>query len=129
MVGHDDFDRLLDGQRDLHHARTRDVGKLTQSEDAIDYGATGPVLRASPAWTSTCAANEPYSIYDRFDFEGPDSALNGDSYDRYLVRLEEVRQSVSIVRQALDQMPDDGPIMPERMPRLLRPAAGQVYMR
>jgi NADH-quinone oxidoreductase subunit D len=84
------------------------------------------VLRASGIQHDLRRA-EPYSIYDRFDFEVP-VGTNGDSYDRYLVRLAEVRESVKIVRQALDQMPD-GPILPERMPRLLRPAAGEVYMR
>ena len=70
---------------------------------------------------------EPYSIYDRFDFDIP-TGTNGDVYDRYLVRMEEMRQSVRIVEQAIEQMPD-GPIMPEKMPRRLRLPPGEVYMR
>ena len=55
--------------------------------------------------------DEPYSIYDRFNFDVPVGNY-GDVYDRYLVRLEEMRQSISIVEQALEQLPADGPIVP-----------------
>ena len=124
LIGADDMDKLLT-DNEIFIARTRGVGKLT-AEEAIDFGATGPVLRASGV-KFDLRKDEPYSIYDRFDWEIP-VGTNGDSYDRYLVRLQEIRESVKIVRQALEQLPD-GPIMPERMPRLLRPAAGEVYMR
>ena len=87
---------------------------------------TGPVLRASGV-KFDLRKDEPYSIYDRFDFDIP-TGKNGDSYDRYLVRLRRCASPRKIVLQALDQLPD-GPILPERMPRLLRPAAGEVYMR
>jgi NADH-quinone oxidoreductase subunit D len=119
-----DLDKLLT-DNEIFIARTRGIGKLS-AEDAINYGVTGPVLRASGVQHDIRRA-EPYSIYDRFDFEVP-MGTNGDSYDRFLVRLAEIRESVKIVRQAIEQMPE-GPILPERMPRLLRPAAGEVYMR
>jgi NADH-quinone oxidoreductase subunit D len=124
LIGANDMDRLLT-DNEIFIARTRGIGKLS-AEEAIDFGATGPVLRASGV-KFDLRKDEPYSIYDRFDWEIP-VGTNGDSYDRYLVRLQEIRESVKIVRQALAQIPD-GPILPERMPRLLRPAAGEVYMR
>ena len=124
LVGAMDLDKLLT-DNEIFIMRTRGIGVLSR-EDAISYGASGPVLRASGVDHDLRRA-EPYSIYDRFDFNVP-IGTNGDSYDRYLVRLAEIRESVNIVRQALAQMPE-GPILPERMPRLLRPAAGEVYMR
>ena len=124
LIGANDMDKLLT-DNEIFIARTRGVGRLSP-EDAIDFGATGPVLRATGV-KFDLRKDEPYSIYDRFDWEIPVGS-NGDSYDRYLVRLQEIRESVKIVRQALEQLPD-GPIMPDRMPRLLRPAAGEVYMR
>ncbi len=124
LIGANDLDKLLT-DNEIFIARTRDIGALS-IEDAIDFGVTGPSLRAC-GLAFDLRKDEPYSIYDRFDFNIP-VGTHGDSYDRYLVRLAEIRESVKIVLQALDQMPD-GPIMPERMPRLLRPAAGEVYMR
>jgi NADH-quinone oxidoreductase subunit D len=124
LIGADDMDRLLT-DNEIFIARTRNVGVLS-AEDALDYGVTGPMLRASGV-KFDLRRDEPYSLYDRFDFDIP-VGTNGDCYDRYLVRLQEIRESVKIVRQALDQLPD-GPILPERMPRLLRPGAGEVYMR
>jgi NADH-quinone oxidoreductase subunit D len=124
LIGANDMDRLLT-DNEIFISRTRNVGNLSV-EDAIDYGVTGPMLRAS-GLKYDLRRDEPYSIYDRFDFDIP-VGTNGDCYDRYLVRLAEIRESVKIVRQALEQMPD-GPILPERMPRLLRPAAGEIYQR
>jgi NADH-quinone oxidoreductase subunit D len=88
-------------------------------EDMLDYGVTGPMLRASGlAWDTRKA--EPYSSYDQFDFEIPTRA-EGDVYARYEVRLEEMRQSTRIVRQALEGMPEgpwkaDAPhvVLPDR---------------
>ncbi len=125
LVGAHDMDRLLT-DNEIFIARTRDIGRLSLA-DAISYGVTGPMLRAC-GLKHDLRRDEPYSIYDRFDFDIPIGA-NGDSDDRYLVRLEEVRQSVRIVRQAVDQMPDEGPILPERLPRALRPGPGEIYMR
>ena len=124
-IGSDDLDRLLT-DNEIFIARTRGIGRIS-ADDAIDYGLSGPMLRASGVnWD--LRKDEPYSIYDRFDFNIP-LGSNGDSYDRYLVRLAEIKESVRIVEQALEQMPDEGPFLPERMPRLLRPAAGEIYMR
>jgi NADH-quinone oxidoreductase subunit D len=81
--------------------RTRGVGVISK-EDAIDYGFTGPCLRATGhAYDVRKAA--PYLVYDRLDFDVPVGS-NGDTFDRYLIRLEELRQSDRIVRQALQQM-------------------------
>ena len=124
LIGADDMDRLLT-DNEIFISRTLGVGKMSV-EDCINYGLTGPMLRAA-GFNWDLRKDEPYSIYDRFDFDVP-LGTNGDCYDRYLVRLEEVRQSVRIVLQALEALPD-GPILPERMPRLLRPAAGEIYMR
>jgi len=136
LVGASDLDKLLT-DNEIFIARCHNVGRITL-EDAIDYGLTGPTLRASVGYRSATPSDispdltfdlrrdEPYCIYDRFDFDVP-LGSNGDSYDRYLVRLEEIRQSVRIIQQAVEQMPD-GPILPARVPRL-RPGPNEVYMR
>ncbi len=124
LIGADDMDRLLT-DNEIFISRTVGIGSLS-AEACINAGITGPMLRAAGV-NYDLRKDEPYSIYDRFDFDIP-LGTKGDCYDRYLVRLEEVRQSVRIVRQALAALPD-GPILPEKMPRLLRPAAGEVYMR
>jgi len=137
MVGYSDMNKLLT-DNEIFIARTRGIGKLSL-EECIDYGVTGPGMRASALYRKDPAReiaaglkfdlrrDEPYSIYDRFAFDIP-LGTNGDSYDRYLVRLEEIRQSVRIIEQAVEQMPE-GPILPARVPRALRPPAGEVYMR
>jgi len=81
--------------------RTRGVGPISP-EDAIDFGFTGPCLRATGVAYDVRKAS-PYLVYDRLDFDVPVGS-NGDTFDRYLVRLEELRQSDRIVRQALKQM-------------------------
>lgn len=86
--------------------RTKEVGVIS-GEDAISYGLTGPCLRASGVEHDLRKA-EPYSSYEDFDFDVP-VGDNGDVYDRYLVRMEEMVQSCHIVRQALDNLPE-GPV-------------------
>lgn len=103
--------------------RMQGVGKLTQ-EQALSYGATGPVLRSTGIDYDVRKAY-PYSIYDRFEFEVPIGA-DGDNYDRFMVRLEEIRQSCHILRQAVEQMPDDGPINVGDF-RYIYPPKGEVY--
>ncbi|OGQ07481.1 MAG: NADH dehydrogenase (quinone) subunit D [Deltaproteobacteria bacterium RIFCSPLOWO2_12_FULL_40_28] len=82
--------------------RTVDVGVVTK-EQAIEWGFTGPCLRAS-GYDHDLRKAEPYYFYDQFDFDIP-IAENGDSYDRIMVRMEEVRQSTRIVLQALEKLP------------------------
>ena len=83
--------------------RTKDIGVLSK-EDALDYAITGPSLRASGIGHDL-RKTEPYSGYEQYDFEVP-TRDEGDCYARYLVRMEEMRQSLSIVRQALDTLPE-----------------------
>ena len=123
-VGINDIERLLT-RNEIFVARCREIGAIAAA-DAIDYGLSGPMLRASGVPVDL-RREEPYSIYDRFDFDIP-VGERGDVYDRYLVRMEEMRQSVRIVEQALEQMPE-GPILPEKLPRRLRLPMGEVYMR
>jgi NADH-quinone oxidoreductase subunit D len=120
-----DIDGLLT-ENEVFLARTRGIGIMT-AEQAIDWGFSGPMLRASGVRHDLRRA-EPYSIYDRLDFDIP-VGDRGDVYDRYMVRLEEMRQSARIIDQCLDQMPKDGPIVAPELKRVLRPPAGEVYIR
>ena len=92
---------------------------------AINHSASGPLLRACGlAWDVRKA--DPYCVYDRMEFDIP-VGHNGDCYDRFLVRMEEMRQSVRIVKQALEQLPA-GPIATP-VPLALRPEPGEAYVR
>jgi NADH-quinone oxidoreductase subunit D len=102
--------------------RTRNVG-LLNSADCIALGASGPVLRASGVkWDLRKAM--PYAAYDQYKFEIP-VGTRGDTYDRYMVRIEEMRQSRLICLQAIENIPS-GPIM-ARVGKVLKPPAGEVY--
>ena len=102
--------------------RTRNVG-LLNSADCIALGASGPVLRASGVkWDMRKAM--PYAAYDQYKFEIP-VGTNGDTYDRYMVRIEEMRQSRLICLQAIESIPV-GPIM-ARVGKVLKPPPGEVY--
>lgn len=104
----DDVEHLLTENR-IFKQRTVDIG-IASSEQAMDWGFSGPMLRASGvAWDIRKA--EPYDVYDRMDFDIP-IGKNGDCYDRYLIRLEEMRQSLRIMKQCLQQMPE-GPVRTE----------------
>jgi len=97
----DDLEHLLTENR-IFKQRTVDIG-IISAADAIDWGLTGPMLRASGiAWDLRKA--QPYDVYETMDFDIP-IGKNGDCWDRYLVRMEEMRQSLRIIVQALDQMP------------------------
>jgi len=98
----------------------------TATDDAVNWGLTGPILRATGLKHDIRRA-EPYSIYDRFDFEIP-TGTTGDIYERLMMRLEEMHQSIRIIEQALEQLPE-GPIMAEGMKRILRVPPGEIYMR
>lgn len=86
---------------------TKGIAKLSK-EDAINYGVAGPVLRASGVEEDVRRAN-PYYVYDKMKFRVP-TGTNGDNFDRYRVRYEEMLQSIKIIRQALDAMPETGDI-------------------
>lgn len=100
-----EIDSLLTRNR-IFIDRTKDVGVISK-EDAIGYGLSGPNLRGSGVEHDLRKTN-PYLDYEKYDFEVPIGQV-GDCFDRYLVRMEEMRQSVAILRQALDRLPD-GPI-------------------
>jgi len=97
-----DYETLLT-DNEIFINRTRDVAVIS-AEDAIAWSLTGPMLRGSGVKYDVRKAN-PYSGYENFDFEVP-IGKKGDAYDRYLVRLEEMRQSLNIAEQALDGMPE-----------------------
>jgi NADH-quinone oxidoreductase subunit D len=101
VVNFDESEKLLTRNR-IFMDRTRDIGIISK-EDAIDYGLTGPNLRGSGVNHDLRKAH-PYLVYDQLDFEVPIGSV-GDCYDRYLVRMEEMRQSVRILRQCLDKLP------------------------
>jgi NADH-quinone oxidoreductase subunit D len=109
-------------------ARAKGAGVL-DLEDAIKLGATGPVLRASGLKTDV-RKDDPYEAYDRFDFEIP-TQEEGDAYARYLVGVEEIRQSVRIIRQALQQLPEGEVIAPKfkRIKLATKIPEGDVYVR
>ena len=106
-------------------SRTKGVGAIT-TEEAIDYGLTGPCLRGCGVEYDVRKA-QPYSVYDRFDFDVP-VGLDGDCWDRHWVRIQEMYQSMRIIEQALEQMPE-GPVVSSLGRRLIRPPEGEVYVR
>jgi NADH-quinone oxidoreductase subunit D len=117
----DEYEELLTSNR-IWVERTKNVGRIS-ADDCKSLGVTGPVLRASGVkWDIRKAL--PYAAYSEFDFEIPVGA-NGDTYDRYLVRMQEMRQSLRIIRQAVEGIPE-GPIM-AKIPKVMKPPAGEVY--
>ena len=97
----EDIETLLSDNR-IFKQRTVDIG-VVSPEEALNWGFTGPMLRGSGvAWD--LRKSQPYAIYDEVDFDVP-VGKNGDCYDRYLLRVEEMKQSVRIIRQVLDNMP------------------------
>jgi NADH-quinone oxidoreductase subunit D len=104
----DDLENMLTKNR-IFKQRSVDIG-IISPEDAMAWGLTGPVLRASGvAWD--LRKSQPYEVYDRLDFDIP-TGKTGDCYSRYLVRVEEMRQSLSIIKQCLRDMPS-GPVLTE----------------
>jgi NADH-quinone oxidoreductase subunit D len=95
--------KLEEIEHPMLQTRTKGVGIL-KLEEAIKLGATGPILRAS-GLKADVRKDEPYEVYDRFDFEIP-TREEGDAYARYLVGVEEIKQSMKIIRQALSQLPE-----------------------
>jgi NADH-quinone oxidoreductase subunit C/D len=120
----DELDRYL-SKNEIVLDRTKGVGVLTPQQ-AINFSTAGPVLRASNvAYDIRRAA--PYSIYDRFDFSVI-TGKNGDLYDRYYVRLLEMRESVRILKQAVRDIPE-GPILPGKKSYQIKVPAGEAYSR
>jgi len=116
----DEFETFL-RENEILLARSKGVGIL-DGKTAINYSISGPVLRASGVeWDLRKA--DPYSIYDRFEFDVP-TCDTGDCYDRYRVRIAEIRESLRIIQQAVKQLPD-GPIKAD-VPHLVRPPAGEA---
>lgn len=117
----DEYHALLT-KNPIFRARTEGIGTLS-AEDAVAYGCSGPVLRASGVPYDVRRA-DPYSIYDRFEFDIPVGS-KGDILDRYRVRLREIEESVKIVRQALKEYPRKGPVT-SKLPRRLKPPEGAM---
>ncbi|MGA2325641.1 MAG: NADH-quinone oxidoreductase subunit D [Bryobacteraceae bacterium] len=118
----DEYERLLTGNR-IWVGRLKGIGVLN-AEDCKQYGVTGPMLRAAGVkWDLRKA--QPYSGYEQYEFAIP-TGENGDTYDRYLVRMEEMRQSIRIIRQAVEKIPA-GPIM-GKVPKVIKPPVGEAYV-
>ncbi len=120
------WDALVSGNR-IFQWRTKNVAPLS-SKDAIAYAASGPVLRGSGVkWD--LRKNLPYSIYDRFEFDIPVGKENGDCFDRWDVRMEEMKQSSRILKQALKWLAENPGETMGKVPRILKPPKGEVYHR
>lgn len=119
----DEFEYMVE-ENEIFRLRTKGVGVM-DPKVAINFGASGPFLRASGV-PIDLRKDEPYSVYDRFDFDVC-VAEEGDCFARYKVRMNEIRESIKIIRQALDQMPE-GPIT-AKVPRHICLPEGEVYMR
>ena len=115
-----DMSDLLDGNR-IFKQRLVDIGTVTAAE-AVDWGFTGPMLRASGlAWDLRKA--QPYDAYAEMDFDIP-IGKNGDCYDRYLVRMEEMRQSLRIIKQCCEKMPSGPHVNQDH--KVTPPARGEM---
>jgi NADH-quinone oxidoreductase subunit D len=117
----DEYEQLLTKNR-IWIKRTRDVGVIS-AEDAIAYGVTGPVLRGSGVKWDVRKA-QPYEAYDKVEFDIP-IGDRGDTYDRYVVRMEEMRQAVRITRQCVERL-GPGAIF-GKVGKVIKPPAGEVY--
>ncbi len=118
----DEYEELLTENR-IWVARTKGVGILTV-EECKELGVTGPILRgAGLEWDLRKA--QPYSGYEKYQFDIP-TGKNADTYDRYIVRMQEMRQSVRIIRQAVEGLPG-GPIM-GKVPKVIKPPVGECYV-
>jgi len=117
----EEVDKLLKRNR-IFYDRTNEIGVISK-EDAIEYAFTGPVLRSTGVEFDVRKMN-PYLVYDELDFDIP-LGTKGDNYDRYLVRMEEMRQSIRIIEQAMVKLPT-GPINVDD-PRVTLPPKEEVY--
>ena len=119
----DEYETLLT-ENEIIIARAQNVGVITR-EEAVNFSLTGPMLRASGV-NYDIRKVDKYGIYDRFDFKIPIGGY-GDCYDRFMVRMLEMRESVKILKQAIRDLPE-GEIM-GKAPKIFRPAPGEVYGR
>ncbi|MBZ4654973.1 MAG: NADH-quinone oxidoreductase subunit D [Bacillota bacterium] len=117
----EEYHQLVTGN-EIFLARTKGVGVITK-EMAMSYGLSGPNVRASGVCYDVRKAH-PYGIYDRFNFNVP-VFESGDTFDRYMVRMIEMEESVKIIRQAIKDLPE-GPVL-GKVPKLIKPPAGEVY--
>lgn len=117
-----DFANVFNGN-EIMQARTVRVG-IIDKDACLDYGVFGVNMRAAGV-PQDLRKDKPYSVYDRFEFDIP-TGIRGDSFDRYMVRYHEMEESAKIVRQALNQMPGDGPTL-GKVPRVLKVPAGRAY--
>ena len=123
VVNIDETETLLNRNR-IFVDRTQGIGVISR-EEAINYGLSGPVLRGSNVDHDLRKA-QPYLVYDQLQFDVPVGTA-GDAYDRYLVRIEEMRQSVRILRQALEKLPEGE--VNAKVPRIIKPPPGEAYAR
>ena len=123
MPGYLDELEALITENEVVLARTRDLGILS-AQDAIDASITGPVLRATGVQWDLRKA-EPHEVYDRLDFNVPIGSV-GDTFDRYYVRVQEMRQSLRIVQQCVEQI-EPGPVRSET-PYFIRPDSVDTYV-
>lgn len=122
------YDSLV-GQNHIFVGRTANVGVISK-ELAYDYGLTGPVLRGSGVkWD--LRKERPYGIYNELEFDVPVGqgikGQLGDCWDRYYVRVQEIFESIKIIRQCLDGI-EEGPVM-AKVPKIIKLPAGEIYMR
>lgn len=114
----------LMNENEIFTSRTKGIGMLTPSL-ALDLGCTGPVLRGSGV-NRDLRRDEPYEIYDQLDFEVV-TEQGCDSLSRYMVRFNEVRQSIRIIEQILTRIPS-GPVQ-SKIPKVIKPPEGEIYTR
>jgi len=117
-----EYDKLVSGN-EIFLNRLKGIG-VYDAKTAIDYGLSGANLRCTGV-RRDLRKDEPYCIYDRFEFDVP-VRTSGDCFARYELRVEEIAQSLRILEQAVEQFPKDGEIM-GKAPRVLRPPTGDVY--
>lgn len=120
------WDALVTGNR-IFQWRTQNVGKLS-AKDAVAFSASGAVLRGSGIkWD--LRKNLPNSIYDRFEFDIPVGKEDGDCFDRWVVRAEEMKQSSRICKQAMAWLTENSGEVMGKVPRILKPPKGEIYHR
>ncbi|HSM01853.1 MAG TPA: NADH-quinone oxidoreductase subunit D 1 [Acidimicrobiia bacterium] len=119
----DDMNNLVLGN-EIFLERTKGIGVIP-ADKALEYGVSGPNLRASGV-KFDIRKTDDYLPYDRFEFEIP-TGENGDCFDRYSVRLEEIRQAARIIKQAVEAMPEGD--LQAKVPRIIKVPRGEVYVR